>query len=76
VAFDLEPISPEDWTILHFGMRRRPQRYDRIADREPESEVSSRLTAMRQEIDKVAASLPTHQDYMAKLLGYLRQKKW
>ena len=37
-AFDLEPLNAEDWTILHFGMGRRPARYDRIADRVPAAE--------------------------------------
>ena len=43
VAFDLEPFTAEDWVILHHGMRRRPARYDRMADRAPEEEVRPML---------------------------------
>jgi tryptophan halogenase len=75
-AFDLEPFNGEDWVILHFGMGRRPARYDRIADRTPESELRPQLANMQREIESLVKSMPSHREYMTNLIGYLKQKKW
>lgn len=72
-AFDLEPFTPEDWVILHHGMRRRPARYDRMADRMPEAEVRPMYDAMPREIQNMVKTLPAHHDYMVNLVRYLRQ---
>lgn len=74
-AFDLEPFSPEDWVILHHGMRRRPARYDRMADRTPENEVRPALDTMRREIENLVKTMPAHHDYMVGLARYLKQQK-
>ena len=74
-AFDLEPFSPEDWVILHHGMRRRPARYDRMADRTPENEVRPALDTMRREIESLVKTMPAHHDYMVGLARYLKQQK-
>jgi len=74
-AFDLEPFTPEDWVILHHGMRRRPARYDRMADRTPEAEVAPALDSMRREIENLVKTMPTHHDYMVSLTRYLKQQK-
>jgi tryptophan 7-halogenase len=76
VAFDLEPFNSEDWTILHYGMGRRPARHDRVADRAPEVEVRQFLTNMRREIENLARNMPKLDDYMAGLIRYLAQKEW
>ena len=73
-AFDLEPFTPEDWVILHHGMRRRPARYDRMADRTPENEVRPALDSMRREIENLVKTMPAHHDYMVGLARYLKQK--
>ena len=75
VAFDLEPFNAEDWTILHHGMRRRPARYDRIADRVPEAELRPMLDTMPREIENIVKTMPTHHDYMANLVRYLKQNR-
>jgi tryptophan halogenase len=75
VAFDLEPFNPEDWTILHYGMGRRPARYDRIADRTSESEMRQFLTNMRLDIENLMKTMPRHSDYVASLIRYLTQKQ-
>jgi tryptophan 7-halogenase len=75
VAFDLEPFNAEDWTILHHGMGRSPARHDRVADRAPGTEVRQFLTAMRRDIESLARTLPTHNDYMASLIRYLSQQQ-
>jgi tryptophan halogenase len=74
-AFDLEPFTPEDWVVLHHGMRRRPARYDRMADRTPESEVSSALDTRRREIENLVKTMPSHHDYMVGLARYLRTQQ-
>ncbi len=74
-AFDLEPFTPEEWVILHHGMRRRPLRYDRMADRTPEGEVRPMFDTMRREIENLVKTMPTHNDYMIGLVRYLRQNQ-
>ena len=75
VAFDLEPFNAEDWTILHYGMGRRPARHDRVADQAPETEVRQFLMAMRRDIENLARTMPSHNEYMASLIRYLTQQK-
>jgi tryptophan 7-halogenase len=74
-AFDLEPFTPEEWVILHHGMRRRPARYDRMADRAPEPEVRPMFETMSREIENLVKTMPTHHDYMVGLVRYLRQNQ-
>lgn len=74
-TFDLEPLHPEDWLILHYGMRRLPARHDRVADRAPESELRKSLASMRNGIENLVKQMPSHHDYMARLLDYLAQNK-
>jgi tryptophan halogenase len=76
VAFDLEPFNAEDWTIQHFGMGRRATRYDRIADQQPMAEIRASLDNMSRDIEKLVTSMPSHGDYMANLIRYLKQKQW
>ncbi len=74
-AFDLEPFTPEEWVILHHGMRRKPERYDRMADRTPEAEVRPMFDTMPRDIENLVKSMPTHHDYMVNLVRYLRQNQ-
>ncbi|MBW8733265.1 MAG: tryptophan 7-halogenase [Asticcacaulis sp.] len=74
VSYDLEPFTAEDWTILHYGMGRRPRRHDRLADQSSKSEVEAYLAGLRRDIATVASSLPLHGDYMTNLKRYLVQK--
>ena len=75
VSYDLEPFNTEDWTILHFGMGRRPARHDRMADRAPAERVQGFLAAMQVEIERTVATLPSHADYMTGLTRYLTQNR-
>jgi tryptophan halogenase len=73
-SYDLEPFTAEDWTILHFGMGRRPSRHDRLADQASRAEVEAYLAGLRRDIAAAAASLPAHDDYMTNLKRYLIEK--
>lgn len=75
VAFDLEPFSPEDWLILHYGMKRKPARYDQTADRADRTGVKNYLSNIRREIDGVVRSMPSHDAYLNGLTDYLRQTR-
>lgn len=75
VGYDLEPFHPEDWTILHYGMGRLPNRYDRSADRAPAARVQQYLANMKREIEKLVETLPSHATYMAQLKQYLIQNR-
>ncbi len=74
VSFDLEPFTPEDWTILHFGMGRAPERHDRVADRASDRDVQSWLTNRRREIDQFVQRMPSHHRYVSQLAQHLRQR--
>ncbi|QIK78048.1 tryptophan 7-halogenase [Sphingomonas piscis] len=75
VSYDLEPFHPEDWTVLHYGMGRRPRRHDRLADRAPADRIRGFLAAMKAEVEKVAGSLPPHAVYVDQLKLYLQKNK-
>ncbi|MHA6719346.1 tryptophan 7-halogenase [Sphingomonas sp. RS6] len=73
VAYDLEPFHPEDWTILHLGMGRRPARHDPLADRASPAQVRQFLSTMKQNIAQMAATLPASATYRTELEAYLRE---
>ncbi|ESQ89413.1 tryptophan halogenase [Asticcacaulis sp. AC460] len=75
VAYDLEPFGPEDWLILHYGMGRRPLRYDRIVDGADNARIRQYLEALRNNIDSAIRSMPPHGAYLNGLTKYLRQQK-
>ncbi|CAL4869546.1 Flavin-dependent tryptophan halogenase PrnA (plasmid) [Asticcacaulis sp. MM231] len=74
VAFDLEPFTPEDWIILHYGMGRRPARHDRVVDRASREKVAQYLLCMRRDIDQAVNSMPSHSTYMQGLARFLKQQ--
>lgn len=74
VAFDLEPFNQEDWIILHYGMGRRPERHDRMADRATSARVRQYLSDLRGGIEKGVRTMPTHDAYMANLTRFLVEK--
>jgi len=74
VSYDLEPFTPEDWVILHYGMGRRPERSDRLADQAPQAQVRSYLSSLQNDINAAVAALPSHHTYMAGLKQFLKQK--
>ena len=74
VAYDLEPFEREDWIIMHFGMGRRPQRHDRMADQMPAEPLGRYLNDMKGSIKQAVKSMPPHAVYRQGLVGFLRQQ--
>lgn len=75
VPYDLEPFNQEDWTILHYGLGRRPAGYDRVADKAQGEKVRGYLSAIQRDIEKAVKAMPSHGVYMEKLALYLKQQK-
>ena len=76
VAYDLEPFNAEEWTIQHFGIGRRAARYDRLADLQPMAEARASFQNAARDIEKLVTSMPSHGEYLANLIRYLKQKQW
>ena len=74
VSYDLEPFTPEDWIVLHYGMGRRPGRSDRLADQIPETEVKRYLADMQGGIATMARTMPGHHAYMSGLKNFLARE--
>jgi tryptophan 7-halogenase len=72
VEFDLEPFNEQDWIILHYGMKRRPARYDRLADAAEAAVMDRQISAMRDAIIQMTKKMPPQYVYMTNLLKYLR----
>jgi tryptophan halogenase len=75
VSYDLEPFNDEDWIILHYGMGRRPARYDRTADRAQSEKIRDFLANFRREVDKAVEGMPSHATYLAELKQYLMRNR-
>ena len=43
LQYDLEPFNNEDWTQIHLGMGRIPDRYDPLADKVEETQLIETL---------------------------------
>ena len=72
VEYDLEPFNEQDWIILHYGMKRRPARYDRLADAAEAAVMDRQIAAMQDAVMQMAKKLPPQHVYMTNLLKYLR----
>jgi tryptophan halogenase len=75
VAYDLEPFHPEDWTILHLGMGRRPTRHDRLADRANPAQVTAFLANLERSVAQSVSTLPDCDTYRLQLEQYLLRNR-
>lgn len=73
VSYDLEPFNNEDWTILHHGIGRTPQRKDTFAALSDPEKISQKLRNKAKSIQEIVAKMPPHHIYMAKFLNYLER---
>lgn len=73
VSYDLEPFNNEDWTILHHGMARAPNKQDLFAALSDTAKIGQDLKNLSNSIQEIIAKMPPHHIYMAKFLNYLER---
>ena len=75
VQYDHELFRAEDWTMLHIGIGRIPNRYDPLADKLPSQLIEQKLEQIKKANTVMAIKMPPIQIYMTSLLKYLRKKQ-
>ncbi|MBX7541220.1 tryptophan 7-halogenase [Qipengyuania sphaerica] len=74
VSYDLEPFNKEDWTILHYGMKRKPERSHPFLDGIDMPAAQRRLDEMSQAIRKLSLKVPPHERYLTNFMRYLEKQ--
>jgi tryptophan halogenase len=74
-SYDFEPFNEQDWAILHAGLGRIPEHYDRMAEQVDFEQTQANLDTMRAGIAHLASSMPAHHIYLEKLSMYLRDSE-
>lgn len=72
-SYDLEPFNKEDWTILHFGMKRHPERTHHLLDHADLRPIKNKLTNMEKSIQQLCEKVPPHDRYVSNFLRYLEK---
>ena len=73
VAYDLEPFNKEDWTILHYGMKRQPERKHPFLDGLDLQAIQRRLNGISQSIEQLSLRVPPHERYVNNFIRYLEK---
>ena len=74
VHYDLEPFNDEDWTILHHGIGRQPQKNDVFAALSNVEKIGPQLKNKAKSIQDIVVKMPPHHTYVANYLNYLERK--
>lgn len=74
--YDLDPFNEQDWAIQHFGMGRKPRRYDVFIERLSQNTIDQNLDHMRQSIQAMALKVPPQDRYLTKFIQYLEKKNY
>ena len=74
VPFDFEGFNQEDWTILHFGMGRRPDRYDVKIDQMDNTVITKQLSILQMACETIVTKMPPHDRYLSNYLKFLEKK--
>ncbi len=61
-------FQPPSWLAVFLGQNVLPQDYDPMADLIPEDILTAQLDGMRTEVARKAASLPTHEEFLARMV--------
>ncbi len=72
--FDLEPFNSEDWLIQFFGMNRCVTQYNRFADRFPLNALKEWFAAQKNGIDALTNKMPSPDQYITRMLDYVRSQ--
>ena len=75
VQYDLEPFNTEDWTVLHYGMGRRPERFDPQLEAVSVAEIERELQRFQSAIAQTVTKMPPHAIYLNKFRHYLEKKQ-
>lgn len=75
VSYDFEPFNQQDWAILHAGLNRMPQHFDRMAEQLDFNTMQANLESLRSGIARLASTMPPHHIYLEKLSTYLRDNQ-
>jgi len=73
-TYDLEPFNQEDWLIQHFGLGRRPKRYDPMLDQISKEAIKGRLEQIRTNINSMVQKVPPSDRYIENFRRYLEKK--
>jgi tryptophan halogenase len=65
IATNDELFTPSSWVAVMLGQEVMPERYDPLADLPDGKKISEQLAGLRQVLDRTAASLTTHRDFLA-----------
>jgi tryptophan halogenase len=65
IATNDELFTPASWVAVMLGQGVMPQRYDPLADLPDSKKIAEQLAGLRQLLDRTAASLTTHRDFLA-----------
>ncbi|MEL6726879.1 MAG: tryptophan 7-halogenase [Pseudomonadota bacterium] len=76
VRFDLEPFNDEDWTILHFGMGRRPRNYDLQVEQIGVEESLKQIGQLKNAIAQMVPRMPPHHLYVANMKKYFEKQNY
>lgn len=74
LQYDLEPFNNEDWTQIHLGMGRIPDRYDPLADKVEETQLIETLKNIKLGNKLTSDKMPPLNKYMTGLIKYLRDQ--
>lgn len=72
--YDLEPFNAEDWIIQHFGLSRKPLRYDVCLDQISENTIGERLGQLSANINSIVQKMPPGDRYIQNFRRYLEKK--
>ncbi|MFL6602705.1 MAG: tryptophan halogenase family protein [Steroidobacteraceae bacterium] len=61
-------FQPPSWLAVFLGQNVIPQDYDPLADLIPDATLRAQLDGMRAEIERKAASLPTHEEFLTRVI--------
>jgi tryptophan halogenase len=65
VAANDELFTPASWVAVMLGQGVMPEHYDPLADLPDSKKIADQLASLRQLLDRTAAGLTTHRDFLA-----------
>ncbi len=76
VPYDLDLFNQEDWSILHYGMGRRPEMHDIQVEKLSLEQIDQQLSNLEHAVQTMVSKMPPHHIYMTNLKRYLEKQKY